>query len=462
MSPTGLPPPGRWATLIGQHGPTSTWHYSSMDRPETRYAISGDVHIAFQTLGSGPPDLVLVPAWVTHLDFQWEIPGFRSFAQALARSSRVILYDRRGTGLSDPTPVEATIQQHMDDLRVVIDAADAGRAVLFGYSESGSLATAFAASFPDRVEALLLCDPILDGSVVPKELRSRLEDAAQHWGQGHLLSILAPNLVDATDSHGLGGLYERAAASRENARAVVDTALHTDVTPLLTSLAIPTMVLHRREGSIPLTHGESVAKAITGCHFGPLNGAGDLPWLDDFEAIVTEVGEFLTGKGGAPEAHRFLATLLFTDIVKSTAQAAAVGDERWGDMLRSHDSLVRAELARFGGHEMGSWGDSFLATFDGPAPAVHCGCAIRDALHGLGIQVRVGIHTGEVKRHDDTLAGIGVHIGARVVAHARPDEILVSRTVRDLLEGSGIGLADRGAHVLKGVPGRWQLFAVEQ
>lgn len=433
-----------------------------MDRPETRYATTRDVHIAYQIVGAGPRNVVLLPAWVTHLDIQWELPNFGNFVEALSRFSRVILFDRRSTGLSDPIAGKLTFQQHLDDLRTVMDAAEAERATLFGYSEGGSLAVSFAASFPERTEALVLYGAILDGSAIPTELRSRLQDAVEHWGDGRTLGILAPDIVAGPVGESQAAIYERAGASREYAQALVGTLLDTDITPLLSSVAVPTLVLHRRLAPIPLSHAESLAQLISGSRYVPLDGSDHLPWQGDIDPVVAEIEEFLTKKRGVPQLQRFLATVMFTDIVASTSRAAAVGDERWRAILQTHDALVRAELERFGGREINTWGDSFFAVFDAPAPALRCACAIRDAVHDVGVDVRVGVHSGEVELHGETLAGIAVNIGARVAAHARPNEILVSRTVRDLIAGSDIVLAARGTHVLKGIPGRWQLFSLEQ
>ena len=438
-----------------------------MDLPETRYAKSGDVNIAYQVAGEGPFDLVLVPGFVSHLEKDWEEPRSARFLQHLASFSRLIRFDKRGTGLSDRPGGLPDLETRMDDVRAVMDAVGSERAALFGYSEGGPMSMLFAATYPERTSSLVLYgayakrrDPDDDYPWAPTR-EDRLADAAEverTWGEESDLGAMAPNADGAMVRWWRA--RARASASPGAARDLILMNSQIDVRAVLPAIQAATLVLHRRgdRDSRP-EEGRYIADHIKGARFVDLSGEDHVPWIDP-DQILDEVEEFLTGVRPIPEAERVLATVLFTDIVRSTELAAELGDRRWREVLASHHVSVREQLDRFRGREVDTAGDSFLATFDGPARAVRCAAAARDAVRGLGLEIRAGLHTGEIELVDDRVQGIAVHIGARVMAAAGPGEIIVSSTVKDLVAGSGLEFEDRGTHALKGVPGEWRLFAV--
>jgi len=435
--------------------------------PETHYAKSGDVNIAYQVVGDGPPDLVLVPGFVSHLENDWDEPRSAHFLERLASFSRLIRFDKRGTGLSDRPGGLPDLETRMDDVRAVIDAVGSERPALFGYSEGGPMCCLFAATYPDRTTALVLygtyakrVDP--DGDypwVATWEQRQAYADQVERdWGLESDLGTMAPNADAALTAWWRA--RARASASPGAARALILMNSRIDVRQVLPTIRVPTLVLHRSgdRDSRP-EEGRYVADRIPGARFVELAGEDHIPWIDA-DQIVDEVEEFLTGVRRGPEPDRVLATVLLTDIVGSSERAAELGDRRWRELLETHHALVRGELARWRGREVDTAGDGFLATFDGPARAIRCACAIRDGLHALGVEIRAGLHTGECEIIDGKVGGIAVHTGARVAARAEPGEVLVSGTVRDLIAGSRIELEDRGVHSLKGIPGEWPLLAV--
>jgi class 3 adenylate cyclase/pimeloyl-ACP methyl ester carboxylesterase len=438
-------------------------------RPETQYAKSGDVHIAYQVLGEGPLDLVFVPGAVSHLELAWEEPLFTHFLQRLASFSRLICLDKRGTGMSDRVAGIATLEQRMDDVRAVMDAAGSTRAALFGVSEGGPMSVLFAATYPERVSALILYGALVKGVRSPDfpwaptlEQRERsLEGIEQRWGRVSNLGIRAPSVADDERFVQWWLGYQRLAASPGAVVALRRMNAEIDVRHVLPAIGVPTLVLHRAEDrDIPVEVGRYLAEHIPGAKYVELPGVDHFPFVGDADALLDEIEEFLTGVRPVAEPDRVLATVLFTDIVRSTERAAELGDRRWRDLLESHYAVVRRELGRFRGREVKTAGDGFLATFDGPARAIRCACAITDSVRPLGLQIRAGLHTGECELMGDDVGGIAVHIGARVAAGAEPGEVLVSSTVKDLVAGSGIRFVDRGAHTLKGVPGEWRLFGV--
>jgi pimeloyl-ACP methyl ester carboxylesterase len=441
--------------------------------PKTRYTKSGSVHLAYQVLGEGPPDLVFVSGWVSHIELYWEWPESAHFLRRLASFGRLILFDKRGTGLSDRVPSAElpTLEQRMDDVRAVMDAAGSERAALLGLSEGGPMQILFAATHPARTTALVLMSsfarvlqaPDYPEGVPLEAFEMILRRVEERWGEGALLRALAPGLADNSRMREYWARFQRSAASPAAAVDLLRMAADIDVRPILSAVAVPTLVLHRTgDGFVRVEQGRHLGRHITGARYIELDGEDHLPWLGDAEIVLGEIQEFLTGARDAPEPDRALATVLFVDLVGSTERAAALGDRRWREFLESFYARVRREIERFRGREIDTAGDGFLAAFDGPARGVRCACAINDALRPLGARIRAGLHTGECETIGEKLGGIAVHIGARVTALAAPDEVLVSSTVKDLVAGSGLRFQDRGVHALRGVPGEWRLFAVER
>ncbi len=438
--------------------------------PETRYAKSGDVHIAYQVIGDGPLDLVFVPGFVSHLELAWEEAALVRFYQRLASFSRLILFDKRGTGLSDRVTEVATLEQRMDDVRAVMDAVSSERAALFGVSEGGPMSLLFAASYPERVSALVLYGsgsrfvwaPDYAWAGMPEQWQRMFDEVAEKWGAPHMIENWAPSRVDDARFRQWLASYQRAGASPG---AVIDLwkmNMAIDARHILPAVRVPALIVHRTgDRAIKVEHSRYMAAHIPGAKYVELPGEDHLWWLGDADTLLDRVDEFLTGARHAVEPDRVLATVLFTDMVGSTERAAELGDRRWRDLLEAHDVTVRREFARFRGREINRTGDGFLATFDGPARAIRCARAVADAVGKLNIEIRAGLHTGECEMIGDSVGGIAVHTAARVAARAGPGEVLVSSTVKDLVAGSGLEFADRGAHTLKGVPGRWRLFAVE-
>lgn len=441
-----------------------------MDVPKTRYAKSGDVHIAYQVVGEGPLDLVFVPGFVSHLEFDWEMPGIASFHQRLASFSRLIRFDKRGTGLSDRPPGVPTLEQRMDDVRAVMDAVGSERAALFGVSEGGPMSLLFAATYPQRTSALVLYGSYARRAWAPDhpfgkteaEMDRVLGALERDWGGAAGIDIWVPSKLGDERFTQLRASYLRLAASPGAAVAIIRMNMEIDVRHILPTIRIPALIIHRTGDR--LTHVEQaryMAEHIAGARLVELPGIDHTPYVES-DPILDEAEEFLTGVRHRAETDRVLATVLFTDIVGSTERAAQLGDRRWRELLSSHHALVRKELARFRGREIDTAGDGFLATFDGPARAIRCALAISDVVRQLGIEVRAGLHTGECEVMGEKLGGIAVHIGARVAAMAKPGEVLASSTVKDLVAGSGIEFEDRGMHSLKGIPGEWHLFAVRR
>ncbi len=439
--------------------------------PETRYARSGDVHIAYQVVGEGPTDLVFVPGWVSNVEVLWEEPRVARFLERLASFARVILFDKRGTGLSDPVPEDGlpTLEQRMDDVRAVMDAAGSARAALFGFSEGGSMSVLFAATYPERTLALVtfgifasrVWSEDYPWAPTPEQREAWLSLIERDWGRDADLATLAPSVAEDAAFRRWFGRYMRLSASPRAAVALGRMNTRIDVRDVLPTIRVPTLVMHRRDDAdARVEEARYIAARIPGARLVELDGADHLVFTGDADAVLGEIEEFLTGARGGTDADRVLTTVLFTDVVDSTRRAAELGDRAWSELLERHHALVRRELARFRGTEVGTTGDGFLATFDGPARAVRCAAAITAAVTALGLRVRAGVHTGEVERRADDVRGLAVHVGARVCALAGPGEVLVSRTVRDLVSGSGLAFAPRGSHALKGVPGEWDLFAV--
>jgi pimeloyl-ACP methyl ester carboxylesterase/class 3 adenylate cyclase len=438
--------------------------------PETRYARSGEINIAYQVVGDGPLDLVFVPGFISHLDLQWADPRIARFLDKLASFSRLILFDKRGTGLSDPVAAPAPLEDRMDDVRAVMDAAGSERAALLGVSEGGPMSILFATTYPERTRALILCGTFATGSLDPQDHPAgqrwidsfnRVRAALEHWGEGQTLALMAPSAQSERERIGRG-IFERSAASPQMARTLIDMVIETDVRDLLPSVRVPTLVLHREEEMIPVEGAKYMAEHIPGARLIVLPGADHIPFYGDADGYAEEIEEFLTGSRHAPPPDRILTTVMFTDIVGSTERAATLGDARWRDLLARHDALIRGELERHRGREVKTMGDGFLATFDGPARGIRCARAISQQVPTLGVELRAGLHTGECELIGDDIGGMAVNIGARIGALAGAGEALVSSTVKDLVVGSGISFVDRGLQQLKGVPGEWRLFAVDE
>ena len=439
-------------------------------QPKTRYAKSGDVHIAYQVVGDGRLDLVYAPAWIGNMELFWEEPSCARFLKRLASFSRLILFDKRGTGSSDRSVEIPIIEQQIDDLTSVMDSVGSERAALLGASEGGSLCTLFAATHPERTSALILCgavattrwSPETPWALTRETFETWIQTVGREWGGPLAIELFAPSVAHDQRFRDWWARLLRLAASPATAIELLRRVDEIDIRPVLPTIQVPTLVLHcTGDRIVNVENGRYLGRHIPNAKYVELPGADHFPYVGDTDAILAEIEEFLTGARHAPEADRVLATVLFTDIVGSTAHAAGMGDQRWRDLLGSYQALVRGELARSRGREVKTLGDGFLATFDGPARAIRCACAIRDSVRPLGIEIRAGLHTGECELMDDDVGGIAVHIGARVASSAAPSEVLVSSTVKDLVAGSGLRFADRGTHHLHGVPGEWRLFAVE-
>lgn len=440
--------------------------------PETRYARRGAIHVAYQITGSGSLDLVLISLWFSHLEARWEVPGFDHLLNRLGSFTRLISFDKYGVGLSDPAPVGSLppLEEWMDDVRAVMDAAGSKRAALLGAGDGGMMAATFAATYPERVSALVLANSTARMSTAPDypigispervEMLERVTE--QTWGRPDIVTLTNPSLAHDDVGRDAFARLLRMAASPATALAVVRLLLQVDVRHVLSAIQAPTLVVHRTDNVLlSVENGRFLADHIPNARFVEIPGADYGLGVGDVDAMIDEVEEFLTGVRGHIDTDRMLATVLFTDIVSSTERASAVGDSRWGQTLDAHHDVARRQISRYQGRLVKSTGDGLLATFDGPARAIQAATAIRDAAHRLGLEIRAGLHTGEIERHGDDVIGIGVHIAARVLSVAEPGEVLVSRTVRDLVAGSGIGFTDRGTHRLKGVPDEWQLFGTD-
>ncbi len=433
---------------------------------ETRYTKTSGVNIAYEVTGEGPLDLVLVPGFVSHLERDWEEARSAAFNERLASFARLIRFDKRGTGLSDRPPDLPDLETRMDDVRAVLDAAGAERAALFGFSEGGPMCVLFAAVYPERTSALVLYgsyakrqDPDEDypWAATREERVAYAAEVERTWGEDGDISTLAPTADPAFARW--WAARARAAASPGAARDLILMNSLIDVRDVLPAVRVPTLVLHRTgDTDSRLEEGRYLAEHIPGARFVELEGDDHLPWLDG-DQILDEVEEFLTGVRRAPAIQRVLATILFVDVVDSTGRAVALGDRRWAELLGRHTTLVRDEIRRFGGIEVDTAGDGLLARFDGPARAVRAARAVAGGVRGLGIEVRAGVHTGELELAGDGVAGIAVHTGARIAELAEPGEVLVSSTVKDLVAGSGLEFADRGTAELRGVPGDWRVYA---
>lgn len=438
-------------------------------QPDTHYAKGPEGNVAYQVVGDGPRDLVVVPGWISHIDKQWENPLWRAYVNELASYARVILYDKCGTGLSDPIDGVPTVENRADDLRAVMDAAGCDSAALFGFSEGGPISVLFAATHPERVRALILYGTgaggpshRFDAATMQRlhDVFGRIKTSTDHWGEGQTIDWAAPSLSGDAEARREMGAFERAAMSPKMALITWLAVLRQlDMPDIVGRLHVPTLVLHRKGDAIPVELGRDLAARLPGARLVELDGVDHVPWVGDYESITGEVEEFLTGQRHEHAPDRVLATVMFTDIVDSTRHAAELGDRRWRELLERHGEIARTEIGSFQGRFVKDTGDGLLATFDGPTRAVLCATALAERMPHIGVEIRGGLHTGECVRRGEDIGGIAVHIAARIASKAGAKEVLVSNTVKDLVYGSGITFDDRGAHDLKGVPGEWRLFA---
>ncbi|HWK18133.1 MAG TPA: adenylate/guanylate cyclase domain-containing protein [Solirubrobacteraceae bacterium] len=435
--------------------------------PATRYARSGEIHIAYQVVGEGPIDLLFVPSWISQVEHYWEEPVVARYFNRMASFSRLIMFDRRGSGLSDPVLAPPTLEEQMDDVVAVLDAAGSERAAVFAQLEGGAMAAMFAATHPERTGGLILYEAMPRMSWAPDydwPLRSDEREAYVRngvWGDGSRILGIAPHAAENDRLRRWFAKLERLAASPGTAARLMRWNGEIDVRAVLPTIQAPTLVLHRTgDKFIDVRHSRYLAEHIPGARYVELPGSDALSFGPESERLLDEVEQFLTGARKLPDPERILATVMFSDIVESTRRAAELGDRTWRQLLETLEEVVAGELDRFRGRAIKTMGDGFLATFDGPARAIRCAVAIREEMAEFGLDVRSGLHTGEIEVMGADVGGIAVHIGARVGAISGPGEVLVSGTVKDLVVGSGIGFEDRGEHELKGVPGRWRLFAV--
>ncbi len=439
-----------------------------MQRPRTCYAKSGDLSIAYQVLGEGPADLLVVPPGLTLMDTAWDDVALGGFWRRLASFSRLILLDKRGTGLSDRVTGVPTLEERIDDVRAVMDAVGSERAALLGGSEAGPITTLFAATHPERVTALILVNAFVKWSASPdfpwgytdEQRQSQIDYVEQSWGSGRSGETwFAPSLAGDRRAREWVAKVECQTGTPSAMATILEMNARLDIRPILDTVSVPTLVMHRvADRVVDVHHGRYCAEHIRGAKYVELPGEDHWWWIGDADAVINEIEEFLTGRHHEPVTERVLKTVLFTDIVGSTERASELGDRRWRELLDAHDDVIRRELDRYRGDEINTTGDGFVACFDGPARAIRCAQAIAAGASQLGIDIRAGLHTGECEMRGDDLSGITMHVGARVAAIAGPREVLVTSMVRDLVAGSGIEFSDRGRRALKGVPGEWQVL----
>jgi pimeloyl-ACP methyl ester carboxylesterase len=431
--------------------------------PETRYALSGDVNIAYQTMGAGPVDIIMVPGLVSHVEFTHELAGYTAFLRRLSTFARVVTFDKRGQGLSDRISGAPSLEQRMDDVRAVMDDIGSERAVVMGFSEGSAMSVLFAATYPERVVQLILFGGFaLASTFLSNDLEQRIARIAKAWGTGELMKTVIPSQAANQDAVRQFAKMERLSASPGALRAIALLNAQIDIRPILPTLQVPTLVLHRRtDVRVPIEAGRDLASRIPNARFIEYPDGDHAFWSGDSEALLGDIEEFVTGHrdSSSTELERVLATVLFTDIVDSTRSAAAMGDQAWRRSLDSHDQLAKQMIEKHRGILVKNTGDGILATFDGPGRAVRCALAFGAAAQQIGLPLRAGLHTGEIEIRGRDIGGIAVHAAARVMAQSQSSEVLVSRVVTDLVAGAGLKFAERGSHELKGLPGRWDLFA---
>jgi class 3 adenylate cyclase len=432
--------------------------------PVTRYVFSGDVSIAYQVMGDGEYDIVLVPGLVSHVEMLHESPGYTAFLRRLSAFARVITFDKRGQGLSDRISGAPTLEERVDDFRAVMDAVCSKRAAVMGFSEGGSMSAVFATTYPERVSKLLLFGGFATAASLSTDIEERIAQRVKFWGTGESFKTLCPSQAANSAAIALAAKFERLSASPGGIKAVSILNCQIDIRPVLSSIQAPTLVLHRRgDRQVPIEAGRVLARQIPNAKFIEYAGDDHLFWSGDVDALLGDIEEFVTGhRETSPiDLERVLATVLFTDIVGSTRAAAAMGDQTWRRLLDSHDQLARQIVEKHRGSLIKTTGDGILATFDGPARAIRCALTFGTAARQIGLPLRAGLHTGEIEMRGVDIGGIAVHAAARVMAQSNPGEVLVSRVVTELVAGAGLKFTERGAHELKGLPGRWDLFAAD-
>jgi class 3 adenylate cyclase len=447
-------------------------HSARMNPPDTKYTKVGDSYVAYQVLGDGPLDLLFMSGLASHVDMKWEYPPWRHIFERLSSFSRFISFDRRGAGVSDPVPLDAlpTWEDWIEDVSAVLDATESEQTAILALGDGGSMAMLYAASHPGRVSALVLINSFARYFVAddyPMGATTEQQESLygmieQGWGTEAFTAVANPSMAEDQEFLQFGAKYMRASVTP---RVAVAQNRYTDTLDARSSLPliqVPTLILHNHSAIIPIEHGRFLAEHIPGARFIEFPSTDiSLGFTESTDEVLDHVEEFLTGHRRTPPTNRVLATVLFTDIVGSTERAAQLGDHRWKELLDRLDRVTQGEVEKFGGRLINTTWDGHLATFDGPGRAIRCARSLVEAARGLGVEIRVGLHTGECELRGADVGGIAVHIGARVAAEARPSEVLVSRTVTDLVAGSGIDFDDRGEHVLRGVPGEWRLFAVK-
>jgi pimeloyl-ACP methyl ester carboxylesterase len=432
--------------------------------PETRYAVSGDVNIAYQMMGDGPVDLILVPGVVSHVEFQHELPGYTAFLRRLSTFARVVTFDKRGQGLSDRMSGAPSLEQRMDDVRAIMDEIGSRRAALLGFSEGCPMGVLFAATYPDRVSHLALFGGFARAAdrMPPDVWDASLEERIKNWGTGKMMKIIAPSQATGPEAIAKFGKFQRLSSTPGAFKTILTLNRQIDVTSILPTVRVPTLVLHRQtDAQVAVAHGRNLAAQIPGAKYIEYAGGDHAFWAGDTEAVVGDIEEFITGHrdSTSTDLERVLATVLFTDIVDSTLNATQVGDQRWRELLDDHDELARQVIGKHRGNLVKSTGDGVLATFDGPGRAVRCALAFGTAAQQIGLPLRAGLHTGEIELRGRDIGGIAVHAAARVMAQSGSNEVLVSRVVTDLVAGAGLKFVERGSFELRGLPGRWDLFA---
>ena len=435
---------------------------NDLDLPATRYAVSGDVNIAYQVMGTGPLDIVMVPGIISHVELMHELIGYTAFLRHLSKFARVITFDKRGQGLSDRISGAPSLEERMDDVRAVMDDVGSQRAAIVGFSEGSAMSALFAATYPERVTQLVLFGGFALASQLASDLEERIAERVKNWGTGNLIKTVLSQQATNPDAINQIARLERNSASRGSVKALLLLNAQIDVRPVLSSVRVPTLVLHRRtDAQVPVELGRSLAAQIPDAKFIEYPDGDHAFWAGDAEALLGDIEEFITGHrdSSSSELERVLATVLFTDIVDSTRSAATMGDQAWRRSLDSHDQLAKQMIDKHRGTLVKNTGDGILATFDGPGRAVRCALAFSTAARQIGLPLRAGLHTGEIEIRGTDVGGIAVHAAARVMAQSQASEVLVSRVVTDLVAGAGLRFTERGSYELKGIPGRWDLFA---
>jgi len=431
--------------------------------PVTRYALSGDINVAYQVMGEGPVDIVMVPGLFSHVELFHELQGYTAFLRRLGAFARVITFDKRGQGLSDRVSDVPSLEQRMDDVRAVMEAVGSKRAVLAGFSEGAPMSALFSATYPERVSGLILFGGFINVAYIGKTAEERIAERLKGWGSGVYAKMAASAARPVSaETMALFGKIERMSASPGALAALIRMNFKIDVTHILSTIHVPTLVLHRQtDANVPVEEGRRLAAHLPGAKYIEYPEGDHAFWTGDTEKLLGDIEEFVTGQrdSGIGEFERILATVLFTDMVGSTQSAVTLGDQRWRRLLDEHDRLGRQMIERHRGKLIKTTGDGLLATFDAPGRAVRCALAVTTAAEDIGAPLRAGLHTGEIETRVGDVGGVAVHVAARVMAQSQPSEVLVSRVVTDLVAGTGLRFAERGSHELKGLPGRWDLFA---